>query len=182
MNELPPPLPEETLLYEDYNTGMCVYAYTERQMQDMHDAYSHSQQQFVDAAAALQTECAALRVNEINLTAQVEALRNDIHSCHAGCTKAGCVNERLRAEITRLQESLDTCGGTVTMLKDQVRTLRAEIEALRKDAERYRWLRDKAMGDEGNPFICVLTDGYTGQLDGESADDAINDAMGEKHE
>ena len=46
---------------------------------------------------------------------------------------------RQHAEIERLQESLDTCGGTVIVLKDQVRTLQAQVEALRKDAELWRF-------------------------------------------
>lgn len=49
-----------------------------------------------------------------------------------------------------------------------------------RDGARYRWLRDKAMGDEGMPFICVLTNGYTGQLDGIAADEAIDAAMSAK--
>lgn len=45
----------------------------------------------------------------------LEAMQADIHSCHPNCPKAGCVNERLRAEV----------------------------EALRADAERYRWLKHR---------------------------------------
>lgn len=30
----------------------------------------------------------------------------DIHSCHADCTRAGCVNRRLRAEVERLRAEL----------------------------------------------------------------------------
>jgi hypothetical protein len=44
---------------------------------------------------------------------EIERHNIDVHSCHADCTMAACVNGRLRAEI----------------------------EGLRKDAERYRWLR-----------------------------------------
>ena len=51
---------------------------------------------------------AALRAELANARAA------DIHSCHAGCTRAGCVNARLREER----------------------------DALREDAERYRWLRN----------------------------------------
>ena len=28
-----------------------------------------------------------------------DALAGDIHSCHPGCNRAGCVNQRLRAEV-----------------------------------------------------------------------------------
>lgn len=30
----------------------------------------------------------------------------DIHSCHADCTRAGCVNRRLRAELSEAHEAL----------------------------------------------------------------------------
>jgi len=50
----------------------------------------------------------------------VRLLANGIHSCHADCTRSGCVNARLREEN----------------------------EALRADAERYLWLRDEADSDD----------------------------------
>lgn len=37
----------------------------------------------------------------------------------------------------------DGCNSTAQTLA-RIRDLRAELEALRKDAERYRWLRDKS--------------------------------------
>jgi hypothetical protein len=33
------------------------------------------------------------------LRAERKALVNDVHSCHAGCQKAGCVNVRLREAL-----------------------------------------------------------------------------------
>lgn len=58
-------------------------------------------------------------------------------------------------EAERLAQALDkldvrtpanilNCSQAATLLRSQA----AEIEALRADAERYRWLRDKASGSE----------------------------------
>ncbi len=52
----------------------------------------------------------------------------------------------------------------------------AEIEAMRKDAERYRWLRDRVTGSDGKPFICIFH-GSFGLWSDEYADQAIDDAM-----
>ncbi len=48
---------------------------------------------------------------------QMKALVNDVHSCHSGCTKAGCVNRRLRDALTHISlcsknsmSSKDECG------------------------------------------------------------------------
>lgn len=61
------------------------------------------------------SENAALRDELERLTRELANARAaDIHSCHAGCTRAGCVAARLREER----------------------------DALREDAERYRWLRN----------------------------------------
>jgi hypothetical protein len=38
------------------------------------------------------------------LRAERKALVNDVHSCHAGCQKAGCVNRRLQARVTHLEQ------------------------------------------------------------------------------
>jgi hypothetical protein len=35
---------------------------------------------------------------------QMKTLVNDVHSCHAGCTKAGCVNRRLRERVAHLEQ------------------------------------------------------------------------------
>ena len=36
------------------------------------------------------------------LRAERDALVNDVHSCHAGCQKAGCVNRRLRDALSAM--------------------------------------------------------------------------------
>jgi hypothetical protein len=65
---------------------------------------------------------------------------------------------------------------SMTEMGAELDRLRAEVEALRKDAERYKWLRDH--GDTG----CTEKDGYGGQtlrMD-ERLDAAIDAAMGDK--
>lgn len=65
-------------------------------------------------------------------------------------------------------------------LLDEIDRLRAEVEAYRKDAERYRWLRNDAMtGTKHDP--AVLKDGPTDCCDfmfGDELDAAIDAAMG----
>lgn len=39
--------------------------------------------------------------------AEIARLRADVHSCHANCDRAGCVNGRMRAEIELLKFKLD---------------------------------------------------------------------------
>ena len=55
-----------------------------------------------------------------------------------------------------------------------LREQHAEIERLRRDAERYRWLRDKAPPDIGD--IASVRDSH----DPSEIDAAIDAAMGEK--
>lgn len=43
----------------------------------------------------------ALYEARAELAAQRERRLIDVHSCHAGCTRAGCVNERLRLAASR---------------------------------------------------------------------------------
>ena len=42
------------------------------------------------------------------LRAERKALVNDVHSCHAGCQKAGCVNVRLRDALREIAWSEDS--------------------------------------------------------------------------
>jgi alkylhydroperoxidase family enzyme len=74
----------------------------------------------------------------------------DIHSCHDGCTRSGCVAGRLREEVA----------------------------GLREDAERYRWLREQAIdGAPGVPVIAMpngMRSGY--YLNDDTADFAIDAA------
>ena len=51
------------------------------------------------------------------LRAERKSMVNDVHSCHTNCTKAGCVNRRLRDALTHISlcsknsmSSKDECG------------------------------------------------------------------------
>lgn len=74
-------------------------------------------------------------------------------------------------------------GGVYVLHSDheaEVARLRAEVEAYRKDADRYRWLRNDAMtGTRHDP--AVLKDGPTDCCEfmfGDELDAAIDAAMG----
>ncbi|MGL4648993.1 MAG: hypothetical protein ACRC1H_06280 [Caldilineaceae bacterium] len=49
--------------------------------------------------------------------------RADVHSCHAGCTRAGCVNERLRDVLRACQRHLacNACTSDLVALYERVR-------------------------------------------------------------
>jgi hypothetical protein len=49
---------------------------------------------------------------------QMKALVNDVHSCHAGCTKAGCVTQRLQARVTHLEQLVT--DATYTLSKARI--------------------------------------------------------------
>jgi hypothetical protein len=65
----------------------------------------------------------------------------------------------------------------------ELRRLTAEVEALRKDAERYRWLRDEAWGgnNKRGPHLVEFKPGHTPsfftELAEQAADAAIDAAM-----
>jgi hypothetical protein len=70
--------------------------------------------------------------------AEIERLTNHIHTCGPNCTKAGCMNKELRAEIERLNAKAsvnflafhETC--VISSKRGAERdALRAEIELLR---------------------------------------------------
>ena len=66
-------------------------------------------------------------------------------------------------------------AGLLAKAKDQA----AEIDALRADAARYRWLRDPCAGAE-NAVMYGRGDFGCGLMSGAMLDDAIDAAMGEK--
>ena len=62
-------------------------------------------------------------------------------------------------------------------LTDQIKQLKAENEALRKDAERYQWLRDKS--ESVHQFYLSTPIWFTGvRFSKENVDSTIDAAMG----
>ena len=76
-------------------------------------------------------EIERLKFNEEHILAvhaqnqqELARLRNDVHSCHAGCSRAGCVNERLRAALDTIAArtgSDDPCRALVQIARDALR-------------------------------------------------------------
>ena len=52
------------------------------------------------------------------LRAERDALVNDVHSCHNNCTRAGCVNRRLRERVTHLEQLVT--DATYTLSKERI--------------------------------------------------------------
>jgi hypothetical protein len=61
------------------------------------------------------------------LRAEMKALVNDVHSCHAGCTKAGCVNVRLQARVKMLEDALGDIVDTNFFGGPQAKRARAAL-------------------------------------------------------
>jgi hypothetical protein len=82
-------------------------------------------QEAADLIVCLRAERKAL-VNEITTerdgwkslaeqrAGQMQALVNDVHSCHPDCTKAGCVNRRLRERVTHLEQLITDATYTLS--------------------------------------------------------------------
>lgn len=117
---------------------------------------------------------------------------------HASCTRVldtliGFRTERdqLKAQVEKFQAKKALCGlhEKASCLecmwpppeKSEVTALKAEVEALRKDAERYRWLRRDT--SEGKVDLCIMRKHWSQDLLSEvlaleSADQQIDAAMG----
>lgn len=83
---------------------------------------------------------------------------NLLAECHAALGQLFGETERLKAEVARSTER-------------EILQL-AEIEALRKDAERYQWLRDK------QTFIWLIQDWFPPCAEFTDVDAEIDAAMG----
>lgn len=88
----------------------------------------------------------------------------DVHSCHDGCTRAGCVAAGLRAEVAAIEEQAVKNADEVLALREQVtgmleelalaETVRAAqvagltqgMDALREERDALRdWVRDTGL-------------------------------------
>ena len=59
------------------------------------------------------------------LRAERKSMVNDVHSCHANCTKAGCVNRRLRDALLMCR----TAGDGLTLAQEaQIRAALGETK------------------------------------------------------
>ncbi len=71
-------------------------------------------------------------------------------------------------------------SGTITMTGEEYDSLHAEAEALRKDAERYRWLRDQAPKARGEWEIDGQRYGMMLGADQDDVDEAVDALMSAK--
>lgn len=77
----------------------------------------------------------------------------------------------LLAEIDRVESELMHMAAGAESDREQRNQLKAENEALRKDAQRYRWLRDK------QTFIWLIQDWFPGEAMLTNVDADIDAAM-----
>lgn len=88
--------------------------------------------------------------------------------------------DQLKAEVDRLNEDYDKEWRHDLNDKNNVQVLAAEVEALRKDAERYRWLREKVGVDlifgDYSPWLLSCNTDMT-DLEKKTTDEAIDAAM-----
>lgn len=84
-------------------------------------------------------------------------------------------------ELFQVRQDRDTHFGALMRALEQVDALQAECEKLRKDAERYRWLRDAHAAHPISLTICSANDWGLKPWSGDDPDAAIDAAMkGEK--
>ena len=120
-------------------------------------------------SAELRSLCHArddARKERDQLKVEVERLTADNASLRGSCAKLGVEH----AGMVRIHRKANT----------EIRRLSAEVEALRKDAERYRWLREKVGVDlifgDYNPWLLSCNTDMT-DLEKKTTDAAIDDAM-----
>jgi hypothetical protein len=112
-----------------------------------------------------------LKVQEVE---RLRAMLETANAYGAGENKARVEDRELLAQMM-IRQSLatghgDTVGDLVRELEPQIERLRAEVATLKKDAERYRWLRD--VGDAN--WLAIAKRGITAK----ECDAAIDAALG----
>ena len=120
-------------------------------------------------SAELRSLCQArddARKERDQLKAEVERLTADNASLRGSCAKLGVEH----AGMVRIHRKANT----------EIRRLSAEVKALRKDAERYRWLREKVGVDlifgDYSPWLLSCNTDMT-DLEKKTTDEAIDAAM-----
>lgn len=106
----------------------------------------------------------------------------DLHKFNACSFKERCIateqeRDRLRQEIEELRRQLDPMGEYASA-DELIAALRAEMaadDAMKRDARRYRWLRENINGER---WYLVFDGCGRDPLDGDALDVAIDAAMG----
>lgn len=84
-----------------------------------------------DELDRLRAELADLKIERDILRRDNDNHRASVHSCHAGCTRAGCVNERLRAALREAAESIESWGTYASPYFQEKHGLAGDIVAAR---------------------------------------------------
>lgn len=105
----------------------------------------------------------------------------------SACRIAALEHELAAAQAVIIQLRMGTCGlcnwkeredcsGARHSMSIELAAVKAECDALRVDAERYRWLRN---ADGGPPYVHAGDDDWSLILDGDELDAAIDAATRE---
>lgn len=85
-----------------------------------------------------------------SLQAENEQRRNQLHTCHPDCSKAGCVNGRLRRDIERLRKEKTAAEELGNSYLEEIDRLRGVVVTMINERDR---MRSAAMFG-----LCVLED------------------------
>ena len=83
-----------------------------------------------DEIESLRTQLANLRWDLATAKDALANARADIHSCGPTCTRAGCVNVRLQADVLMLREAL---GSSVHAMRAPLDDWKGEVERMALD-------------------------------------------------
>lgn len=97
------------------------------------DAYKTSLEATKGEVYRLLSARDAYQVEADKLAAENKQLRDQVHTCHAGCSKAGCINFRLRKAAQMALEALENHCGNYKL--DDAGCIRhgAAVDTLRKE-------------------------------------------------
>ena len=113
------------------------------------------------------------------MTILVQQLRAEIEQLKAENTDLKSAKHTVECRFEVSEDTLSCIRGCLRAAEGDIDQLKAENAELRRDAERYRWLRNKSeFGTRHDP--AVYKDGPTEDLDffhGDELDAAIDQAM-----
>ncbi|MNI70246.1 hypothetical protein D3C73_1260480 [compost metagenome] len=90
------------------------------------------------------------------MLAEIERLRTaegDAMTYKAGMENAAQQRDQFKAEVEGLRDQLEDADENVVALEKQNKALMRKYEPMRKDAERYRWLRTQCIPLNGHDFL-----------------------------